>query len=47
MHWVLRGPFAIVPRKMRVEFSGAICHVMRRGDRRNDASFTMRIGAVS
>ena len=30
------GLFTVLPRAMRVEYPGAICHVMDRGDRRED-----------
>ena len=30
------GMFTVLPRAMRVEYPGAICHVMRRGDWRED-----------
>jgi hypothetical protein len=38
------GRFACMPRKLRIQYPGAIYHVMNRGDRREDIFVEQRKG---
>src|SRR6267142_724901 len=34
--WLVAGRFLSMPRKLRIQYPGAVYHVMNRGDRRED-----------